>query len=121
MNRNKISYIFSLLFTVIFPLEAFASCENAPLPGVKLTVEEDKYKIISTYENRQMSTDADLINYSLRVAEFKAQSEIYKFLGINRNETTLPLFKLGECVTLGKFVRVSYGTSIDKDKYKVYN
>ena len=121
MNQNKISYIFSLLLTIIFPLEVFASCENTPLPGVKLIVEEDKYKIISTYENKQMSTDADLINYSLKVAEFKAQSKIYKFLGINQNETTLPLFKLGECVTLGKFVRVSYGTRIDKDKYKVFN
>ena len=120
MNRNKISYIFSLLFTVIFPLEAFASCENAPLPGVKFTVEEDKYKIISTYEKRERSTNANKINFSIKVAELKAQSEIYKFLGIDQNETALPLFKLGECVTLGEFVRVSYGTRIDKDKYKSF-
>ena len=120
MKQNKILYIISLLFAVIFPLEAFASCENAPLPGVKLTVEEDKYKIISTYEKREMSTNARKIDFSIKVAEFNAKSEIYKFLGINQNETKLPLFKLGQCVTLGEFVRVSYGTRIDKDEYKSF-
>ena len=120
MNHNKISYICFFLFTVIFPLKSFASCENAPLPGVKLTVEEDKYKIISTYEKKEISTNHRKVEFSIKVAEFKAQSEIYKFLGINQNETKLPLFKLGQCVTLGEFVRVSYGTKIDKDEYKSF-
>tara|TARA_Y100000589_G_scaffold297192_1_gene304812 strand:+ start:607 stop:966 length:360 start_codon:yes stop_codon:yes gene_type:complete len=118
MNQNKISYICFLLFTVIFPLEAFASCENAPLPGVKLIVEEEKYKIISTYQkiyNNERELDS-----LIKVAEYKAQSEIYKFLGIDQNENTLQLFKLGQCYTSGEFVRVSYGTRIDKDKYKIF-
>ena len=118
MSQNKISYICSLLFTVIFPLEAFASCENAPLPGVKLIVEEDKYKIISTYEKSY--NNERKLDFSIKVAELKAQSEIYKYLGINQNENTLKLLKLGQCVTSGEFVRVSYGTKIDKDKYEKF-
>ena len=119
MKKNKISYIFSILFAVIFPLEAFASCENAPLPGVKLIDEEDQYKIISTYEKSYKIERAE--EFSIKVAEIKAKSEIYKFLGVNQNEIKLQLFKLGQCVTSGEFVRVSYGTKIDKDKFEKLN
>tara|TARA_Y100000589_G_scaffold1450_1_gene1254 strand:+ start:291 stop:650 length:360 start_codon:yes stop_codon:yes gene_type:complete len=119
MKQYKILYLFSILFVVIFPLEAFASCDNYPLPGVKLIEEEDKYKIISTYEKSYKIEQAR--DFSIKVAGIKAQSEIYKFLGVNQNNVKLKLLKIGQCVTSGEFVRVSYGTKVDKDKYEKFN
>ena len=123
MIQNKILIYICYLFTVIFPVDAFASCENAPLQGVKLISEEKHYKIISTYEEsyKIKIEEPEIRNFAIKVAEIKAQSEIYKLLGVNQNEIKIKLFKLGQCVTPGEFVRVSYGTKIDKDKFEKLN
>tara|TARA_B100000085_G_C18505741_1_gene497455 strand:+ start:867 stop:1220 length:354 start_codon:yes stop_codon:yes gene_type:complete len=117
MNRNKISYIFSLLFTVLFPLEAFASCDNSPDNGLFIKKDENKKSLISTFQINFESEDQ--IYKALRMAENKARfalANAYKKL--NKIETAsviVPgMMKTGECYDeKGSFVKVTLETSLD--------
>ena len=117
MNKNKISYTLILFSTFIFPLKAFASCDNFTDSGVFIKENDNKKSLISTSQINLQSEDE--IFKSLRMAGIKAKfalANAYKKL--NKLETASVLvpgmMKTGQCYDeKGSFVKVTYEMSLN--------
>ena len=117
MNKNKISHTIILLLTFIFPLKAFASCDNSPDNGLFIKKDDNKKSLISTFQINFQSEDQ--IYEALTMAENKARFALAnEYKKLNKLETAsviVPgIMKTGQCYDeKGSFVRVTLETSLD--------
>ena len=117
MNKKNISHTLILLSTFIFPLKAFASCDNFADSGMSLKRNSFKLSLISTSQINFQSEDQ--IYKALRMAESKARFALTNgYKRLNKLETAsviVPgIMKTGQCYDeRGSFVRVTVETSLD--------
>ena len=117
MNKNKIAHKIILLLTFIFPLKAFASCDNSPKNGLFIKKDDNKKILISTFQINFQSEDQ--IYKALRMAENKARFALAnEYKKLNKLETAsviVPgIMKIGQCYDeKGSFVKVTLKTSLD--------
>ena len=121
MSKNKITSLIILFLTFIFPLNAFASCKNSPETGLFIITEDNKKKLISTYQINFQSDDLitdDLIYRAIRMAENKATFRLvngYNKLKKIESQSSIVsgLMKSGQCYEKGKFVKVTFEKALD--------
>ena len=113
MNKlKKISCAIFLLVTVFNPLDAFASCEKFPKEGLLIKTKDENKRLLSTFQIDIQSEDEIFRAFSM--AENKAKFAIMKELTKNGMSNISNLMKLGQCYEPGKFVRVTFGKTLDK-------
>ena len=118
LNKWRVfAHTIILLVTFIFPLKAFASCDNSPNNGLFIKKDDNKKFLISTFQINFQSEDQ--IYKALRMAENKARFALAnEYKKLNKLETAsviVPgIMKIGQCYDeKGSFVKVTLKTSLD--------